>query len=138
VTGIVRASGGIPVRVGPVGAEVLVIHRLRYGDWTFPKGKREEGETDEECALREVAEETGLVCELEGELGSTSYTDSHGRPKTVRYWRLRVVGGALVPRAGEVDEVRWVPIGDAASLLTYERDATLLARLGAVPAPGDG
>jgi 8-oxo-dGTP pyrophosphatase MutT (NUDIX family) len=129
VTPVVRAAGGVPVRDGPYGREVLLIHRLRYGDWTFPKGKLEQGETEQECALREVAEETGLVCELVDELGSTSYTDSHGRPKSVRYWRLRVVGGALVPRAGEVDEVRWVPVDEASSLLTYERDVRLLHEL---------
>ena len=60
----VRAAGGVPVRETPVGVEVLLVHRPRYGDWTFPKGKRERGETDEECAVREVREETGLVCAL--------------------------------------------------------------------------
>jgi 8-oxo-dGTP diphosphatase len=129
VTVTVRAAGGIPVRDGPRGAEVLVVHRRRYGDWTFPKGKLEPGETDEECAVREVVEETGLVCELEEELGSTGYVDSHGRDKTVRYWRLRVEGGALAPRAGEVDEVRWATVPEAAELLTYQRDRELLAKL---------
>jgi 8-oxo-dGTP pyrophosphatase MutT (NUDIX family) len=108
---------------------VLVIHRPRHDDWTFPKGKREPGETDEECALREVLEETGLRCALEGELPSTSYVDGRGRRKRVRYWRLRVVSGDLVPN-DEADEARWVPPAEAATLLTYERDHVLLGALG--------
>ena len=74
---MVYASGGVPVRDGAHGLEVLVVHRPLYGDWTFPKGKREPGETDEECAIREVEEETGLRCALEHELPSTSYVDQH-------------------------------------------------------------
>jgi 8-oxo-dGTP diphosphatase len=122
----VRAAGGVPVRDGATGAEVLVVHRPRYDDWTFPKGKREPGETDEECALREVFEETGLRCELGPELASTSYVDHRGRPKVVRYWRVRVVSGALAPDE-EADEARWLPPAEAAALLTYERDRALLA-----------
>ena len=89
---VVRAAGGVPVRETPDGREVLVIHRPQYGDWSFPKGKCEPGESDEACAIREVEEETGLVCVLGDELPSTSYTDSKGRPKRVRYWRLHIVG----------------------------------------------
>ena len=91
---VVRAAGGIPVRDGRDGLEVLVVHRPQYDDWSFPKGKCEEGETDEACALREVQEETGLVCALERELPSTAYHDSRGRQKRVRYWRLRVLGAS--------------------------------------------
>jgi 8-oxo-dGTP diphosphatase len=126
VSTVVRAAGGIPVRGVGGDLEVLVIHRVRYGDWTLPKGKCEPGETDEACALREVEEETGLVCELQDELPSTEYRDSRDRPKRVRYWVLRVVSGEARPAPPEVDEVRWVPIDEARSLLTYERDASLL------------
>jgi 8-oxo-dGTP diphosphatase len=122
---VVRAAGGVPVRDGVTGIEVLVVHRSGYGDWTFPKGKCEPGETDEACAVREVAEETGLVCALEEELPSTSYTDSRGRPKRVRYWRLRVVGGTLA-FDHEVDGGRWLSPGDAEALLTYARDLDVL------------
>ena len=125
---VVRAAGGIPVRDGAGGLEVLVVHRSSYGDWTFPKGKCEPGESDEACALREVAEETGLACELEHELPSTAYRDSRGRPKRVRYWRLRVVGGAL-SFEHEVDHARWVSRAEAESLLTYERDLHVLRAL---------
>ena len=122
---VVRAAGGVPVREGAGGPEVLVVHRASYADWTFPKGKCEPGESDEACAVREVAEETGLVCDLEDELPSTSYHDSKGRPKRVRYWRLRVVGGAL-SFDHEVDAGRWVSPAEAESLLTYVRDLDVL------------
>jgi 8-oxo-dGTP diphosphatase len=122
---VVRAAGGVPVRTGPDGVEVLVVHRPHYGDWTFPKGKCAAGESDEACAVREVEEETGLRCALEDELPSTAYRDSHGRPKEVRYWRLRVTGGALA-FDHEVDQARWVRPEDAERLLTYERDLPVL------------
>jgi len=122
---VVRAAGGIPVRMGEHGLEVLVVHRPRYDDWSFPKGKCDPDETDETCALREVEEETGLVCALEEELPSTSYVDGKGRPKRVRYWRLRVVDGE--PRFDhEVDDARWVSPEEAATLLSYERDFAVL------------
>jgi 8-oxo-dGTP pyrophosphatase MutT (NUDIX family) len=128
---VVRAAGGVPVRDGADGLEVLVVHRPGYGDWTFPKGKCEPGESDEACALREVEEETGLRCALEAELPSTSYTDGRGRDKVVRYWRLRVLGGA-VAFEHEVDEARWLSPAAAEALLTYPRDLDVLRAVRAV------
>lgn len=125
---VVRAAGGIPVRTGTHGLEVLVVHRAKYDDWTFPKGKCEPDESDERCALREVSEETGLRCVLGPELPSTFYRDGRGRPKRVRYWRLDVVGGEL-EFDYEVDEARWVSLARARELLSYERDLAVLAAL---------
>ena len=125
---VVRAAGGVPVRTAAAGIEVLVVHRASYGDWTFPKGKCDPGEPDQACAIREVAEETGLECALEEELPSTSYHDARGRPKRVRYWGLRVVGGALA-FDHEVDGGRWVSPAEAEGLLTYERDLAVLQAL---------
>ena len=121
--GVVRAAGGVVVRDD---GRVLVVHRPKYDDWTFPKGKADPGESDEDCALREVREETGLVCALEDELPQTRYVDSRGRPKRVRWWRMRSVGGAAFERTDEVDELRWLDRGDVATLLSYERDLKLL------------
>ena len=128
VSDVVRAAGGLVVRQSVRGAEVLVVHRAQYDDWTFPKGKLEPGESDEECAAREVEEETGLRCELGDELPSTAYTDGHGREKRVLYWRMRVVAGELA-FAHEVNEARWLTVGEAAELLTYVRDLALLDAL---------
>lgn len=122
---VVRAAGGIVFRDGAI----LVVHRPKYDDWTFPKGKAEPGESDEECALREVHEEAGLRCRLEREIGVTDYRDASGRPKQVRWWRMGVVvDGGFTPNA-EVDELRWVDPEDAGGLLTYERDRALLELL---------
>ncbi len=124
-----RAAGGIVVRaVGP-DAEVLLVHRPQYDDWTFPKGKVEPGESDEECAVREVEEETGLRCSLARELEPTSYLDAKKRPKTVRYWAMEVVGGTLRFEF-EVDAARWVTVSEAEELLTYPRDVDLLQSVG--------
>jgi 8-oxo-(d)GTP phosphatase len=121
----VRAAGGIPWRVEDGRLQVLVVHRPKYDDWTLPKGKAYPDETDEECALREVAEETGLRCELGRELAGAEYTDSQGRPKTVRFWALRPVDGAFSPHA-EIDDARWLSLGGAHSLVSYERDRVVL------------
>jgi 8-oxo-dGTP diphosphatase len=122
VTDTVRAAGGVVER----GGDVLVVHRPKYDDWTFPKGKAEEGESDEECALREVLEETGLRCVLEDELASTQYVDAKGRPKRVRWWVMRVLTDDGFEVNEEVDELRWVSPETAAGLLTYARDRVLL------------
>jgi 8-oxo-dGTP diphosphatase len=118
---LVRAAGGLVVRDG----KVLLIHRPKYDDWTFPKGKAEDGESDEDCALREVEEETGLRCTLVEEAGTTEYVDSKGRPKRVRWWLMRPDGGTFTP-THEVDEIRWETPARAARLLTYGRDLELL------------
>jgi 8-oxo-dGTP pyrophosphatase MutT (NUDIX family) len=105
--------------------EVLLVHRPRYDDWSFPKGKAEPGESDENCAVREVAEETGLRCSLGRELPSTEYIDPKGRPKRVRYWEMEVVGGELAFEH-EVDGGRWVSPEAATALLSYPRDVEVL------------
>ncbi|CAN5440149.1 hypothetical protein BH10ACT11_BH10ACT11_14610 [soil metagenome] len=119
----VRAAGG--VIADPATGRFALVHRPRYDDWSFPKGKLEAGEEWEEAALREVLEETGLRCELEGELPSISYSDRKGRSKLVRYWRMQVLDGEFEPN-DEVDELRWVEATEALLLLSYQRDRDLL------------
>src|SRR5206468_3522769 len=82
--GMIRAAGGVVVKGRGDHAEILLVHRPRYDDWSLPKGKALPGESDEACAIREVKEETGLACELVAELPSTTYRDASGRPKRVR------------------------------------------------------
>ncbi len=120
----VRAAGGLVVRDG----EVLLVHRPKYDDWTFPKGKCSPNESDEACALREVEEETGLRCELVDEVGQTEYVDSRGRPKRVRWWLMQPAEGKFAPNE-EVDAVRWAAPADATTLLSYDRDLALLERI---------
>lgn len=121
----IRAAGGVVRR----GGEVLLVHRPKYGDWTFPKGKAKDGESDEDCALREVEEETGLRCALGRELATTSYRALAG-PKVVRYWEMTPLNGEFAPTA-EVDEIRWLSVVRALSLLSYGHDAEVLDSLAA-------
>jgi 8-oxo-dGTP pyrophosphatase MutT (NUDIX family) len=130
----VDAAGGVPWRERDGRVEVLVVHRPAYDDWTFPKGKREPGETEEQTALREVEEETGLRCELGPELATTHYGD-----KRVRYWALHAPGDATP--ATEVDAIEWLDLDGAAGRLTYETDREVLrafATAARAPDPSGG
>jgi 8-oxo-(d)GTP phosphatase len=126
---LVRAAGGIVMRAGPGGPEVVLVHRPAYDDWSFPKGKLEPGEDESAAALREVEEETGLRAEPVEDLGAVTYVDGRGRPKVVRYWRMEVPEGAEPSAANEVDLARWVPLDEAEDLLTYPHDRQLLRRV---------
>jgi len=112
---------------------VLLVHRPRYDDWSLPKGKGDPGERDEETALREVEEETGLRCELGAPAGQTRYRDSKGRDKVVHYWLMAPPAngdgtGSFVPN-DEVDELRWYTIPEATEFLTYAHDRKLLQKV---------
>lgn len=117
-----RAAGGVVVRDG----RVLVVHRPKHDDWAFPKGKLEEGETWEAAALREVEEETGLACALGPYVGSTRYEIAEGT-KEVRFFLMTPRGEARPQN--EVDEVRWVSVEEAQTLLSYTYDRELLKSL---------
>jgi 8-oxo-dGTP diphosphatase len=120
----VLAAGGLVLR----DDRVAVVHRPRYDDWSLPKGKLDEGEDFEQGALREVEEEIGLKCRLGRPLGETTYRDRKDRIKLVRYFEMHPESGEFTPN-DEVDEVRWLPLGEAAGLLTYGFDRELIAKL---------
>ena len=126
---VIGAAGGVLWRDRDGVREYAIIHRPKYDDWTLPKGKLDPGETHEQAALREVAEETGLRCELGEELSPARYRDRKGRDKLVRYFRMSPVGGHFEPN-DEVDELRWLSPGEADALLGYEHDRALIAGLG--------
>lgn len=132
----VRAAGGVVWRpADPDPPQILVVHRPRYDDWSLPKGKRDPGESDADCALREVEEETGYTCRIGPELPSTSYRDNKGRPKTVRYWAMEPAAGEgrFTPNA-EIDEIRWLRPDEAVKLLTYDHDRPVVLAFAALSA----
>jgi 8-oxo-dGTP pyrophosphatase MutT (NUDIX family)/phosphohistidine phosphatase SixA len=134
--GEIRAAGTVLWRPASQGIEVALVHRPRYGDWTFPKGKVAPGEHVVAAAARETAEETGIRAVLGRRLPTTCYPVTGG-VKRVDWWAAVAAapggGGAHVSGAhvsgpgSEVDEVAWLPAGAAAARLTYHRDAGVLA-----------
>jgi 8-oxo-dGTP pyrophosphatase MutT (NUDIX family) len=128
----VEAAGGVVTRRSPAGTvEVLLVHRPRYDDWSLPKGKLQPGERHVDAAIREVAEETGWEVAVGNELRAVQYRDRHGRPKHVRYWHMTPLHSAPFAPNEEVDEVRWLSLDQAATLLSYDLDRRLLEQLGA-------
>jgi 8-oxo-dGTP pyrophosphatase MutT (NUDIX family) len=122
---LIRAAGGIVTRfVAHQRVEVACIYRESRGDWTFPKGKLDPGETFEQAALREVEEETGMVCRVERFVGTTNYTHRKGRPKIVAYFLMSVAEGEFAPNE-EVDELVWLALEQVHGHLTWDRDREL-------------
>ncbi len=128
------SAGGIVIRSIDRVPHLVVGRRRRQRDgvtWTLPKGTPNPNETLEETALREVAEETGLQVRLLAPLDSIAYTFVQGSVrihKTVHYWLMESIGGDLEQHDHEFDEVRWVPLVDAAALLTFETERALVQR----------
>ena len=144
---VVHAAGGIPWRVRGDRLEVALIHRPRYRDWSWPKGKLDPGESLPAAACREVAEETGTPVVLGVPLPTLRYRTPDGARKEVRYWAARVAtdadaaaldARALVHRAPltEIDDVVWVSAPTAADLLTRPTDRRPLAVLTELHATG--
>jgi 8-oxo-dGTP pyrophosphatase MutT (NUDIX family)/phosphohistidine phosphatase SixA len=130
----IMAAGAVVLRKG---REVLLVHRPKYDDWSFPKGKLDPGEHVTAAAVREVAEETGLQIRLGPPLSTQQYEVSNGqtRTKVVHYWLGWVLGDDDVSKYqpnAEIDRVVWVPLDHAADLLDYRRDRETLEETAAV------
>ncbi|CAM5636736.1 DNA mismatch repair protein MutT [Streptomyces spiroverticillatus] len=128
-TRVILAAGCVLWRRGPYDGEVEVclVHRPRYGDWSFPKGKLKRGEDALAGALREVLEETGFHCRPGDRLPTMRYLVG-GRPKEVSYWAAEATSGSFTPNS-EVDRILWLSPGAASTRLTQRRDRPLLHAL---------
>jgi len=123
------------------GKNGLLIGRIDHKDasgkrilWSLPKGHIEEGETPEQAALREVAEETGIESAIERSLGVIDFWFMAGGKrihKTVHHYLFRETGGVLAPQESEVDEVGWFPLAEIVERLAYPDEKKLIARTGA-------
>jgi len=136
------SAGGLVIDFS--GTRGLLIGRIDHKDasrerllWSLPKGHIEEGETPEEAAIREVAEETGIQSEIARELGVIDFwfmASGKRIHKTVHHYLFREVGGHLAPQITEVDEVRWFPLTEIVEMLAYPDEKKLIARSGELKA----
>ncbi|MFI1226927.1 MULTISPECIES: NUDIX hydrolase [unclassified Streptomyces] len=134
--GTVLAAGCVLWRRAPDGhgVEVCLVHRPRYDDWSFPKGKLKRGEDPRAAAVREVLEETGHHCAPDEPLPTSRY-QVDGRPKEVAYWAAEATGGSFTAN-DEVDRILWLAPDAARARLTQPRDGRqLTALLAALAAP---
>jgi 8-oxo-dGTP pyrophosphatase MutT (NUDIX family) len=125
------SAGGVVHRAVDDHIEILLVHRRAPVLWALPKGTPDSGETIEETALRETREETGIDVEIEAPLSSIRYFFVRGSTrfhKTVHFFLMRPVGGALELHDGEFDEVRWVPVSEALALMNHATERTIVER----------
>jgi 8-oxo-dGTP diphosphatase len=124
----IPAAGTIVWRRNDSGeVEVAIIHRPKYDDWSFPKGKCEVGENSIACAYRETVEETGFEIRFKEFLGEISYL-AEGTAKRVKYWSAKFLRQVGTPMQGEVDQVLWKSPNEAEELLSRESDREILTR----------
>src|SRR4051794_20192975 len=125
---LVLAAGGAVWRTAADGSlETAVVHRPKYDDWSLPKGKLERDEHPLQGGVREVGEETGLAV-VGGRRSLRARYAVGGEDKQVDYWLHQAVGGAFEPNS-EVDQLRWLPLAEAAAFVTRDHDRAVLADL---------
>ena len=124
--GVELAAGGLVWH----GGHLAVVHRVKYQDWTLPKGRLEEGETLAETALREAAEETGWEASARRFAGSVSYL-KEDHPKVVLLWQMKrePVRRKGFPNKEEVDDVAWLKPEQAIQRLSHPDEKDFVTRL---------
>ncbi len=126
----ILAAGVVCWREQKGKLEVLLVHRKRYDDWSFPKGKVDKGEYLPETAVREMEEETGIRLKLGRKLSTAYYKVSSGEDKEVHYWasklRERAWAKAQFKPNDEISALEWVSAKKALAMLSYKHDQQLL------------
>lgn len=127
MTRVVQAAGGVILKRSRKGAiKILLVHRPKYDDWSFPKGRADKGEAPEETAVREVLEETGLNCRIVAPIGATRHRINSG-VKEVHWFVMRPLPDSPgFKKNKEIDAIQWVTRKKAKSVLDYENDKELL------------
>jgi 8-oxo-dGTP pyrophosphatase MutT (NUDIX family) len=123
------SAGGVVHRQTGDRVEVLLVHRRNPRLWALPKGTPDSGETTEETARRETREETGIDVEIEAPLRSIRYFFVRGRTrfhKTVHFFLMRPIGGAIEEHDAEFDEVRWTDAEEALAILTHGTERSVV------------
>lgn len=126
-TSVVEAAGGLLWRDSQGVREIAVIHRARYDDWTLPKGKLKPGESWQECALREVREETQCDAELGHFVGCSCY-NYRSTAKVVLFWDMELVLQHPFEPNREVDQLIWLSAERALEQLSYANDKALVEK----------
>lgn len=126
---MITAAGGLVFATIDGKRRILVIHRPRYDDWSFPKGKHDEGESDEEAALREIEEETDVRGRIVNRLADVVYTTPNDNLKRVTYFGVRAMTMSSFEPNSEVDRIEWLSKKEARNRLTYAHDRKLLERV---------
>jgi len=125
------SAGGVVHRTEAGRAQIVLVHRREPRLWALPKGTPDAGETLDETAIRETREETGLEVEIEEPISAITYFFVRGRTrfhKTVHFFLMRPVGGAVEEHDHEFDEVRWFQIEEALELMTHATERAVVLR----------
>ncbi len=124
---VIEAAGGILCRMEGDKQLIALVHRTRYGgEWTLPKGKRNEDESWIEAAKREISEETGCEDVSVGELAGILHYPVDGGIKIVLFWNMEPTGKCEFKKSQEVDDVKWLPPAEAVKMLRYEKERSLI------------
>ncbi len=124
-----KSCGAVVYRKSHGNIEILLIKHVNSGHWSFPKGHVEKFETEEQTALREIKEETGIDVIIDTSFREiVSYTPKKDIKKDVIYFIGKATSFDYVPQQGEISEIRWVDIGYASTILTYENDKMIVGK----------
>lgn len=128
-----KSCGGVIYRKSHGNIEILLIKHVNSGHWSFPKGHVEDGETEEETAIREIKEETGIEVLLDTSFREiVSYSPKKDIQKDVVYFLGKAKYYDLIPQKEEVSDARWVDFGHASAILTYENDKAIIGKVRSV------